>query len=153
MKTINWTSALDMKCVELKKFCSAAKIAEILFGDVGLRNAVIGRMHRKNLMPVRVKKMPEQKPVITQKIPAILFTVKKHKTEHTVNACGVRPIDIEAHSCRWPIGDPKSPTFRFCGVEKELGSYCVNHHRIAYTAAKPRQRVDKSIPEIVQVSA
>lgn len=65
----------------------------------------------------------------------------------------ISPHQITSLGCRWPIGDPKSPTFRFCGVEKERGSYCVDHYRIAYTAAKPRQRVDKSIPEIVQVSA
>ena len=36
--------------------------------------------------------------------------------------------DLEPHHCRWPIGDPQSSNFRFCGKRRRLGaSYCQEH--------------------------
>ena len=35
--------------------------------------------------------------------------------------------------CRWPVGDPRSPDFRFCGCNAHEGlPYCVDHARVAY---------------------
>lgn len=41
------------------------------------------------------------------------------------------------HPCRWPIGDPKMPDFRFCGAEAKADGddfkpYCEEHCRLAY---------------------
>lgn len=33
---------------------------------------------------------------------------------------------LGVHACKWPIGDPKSPEFSFCGRHAE-GRYCVAH--------------------------
>src|SRR3990167_2127547 len=36
-------------------------------------------------------------------------------------------------SCRWPLGDPKSQDFQFCGAQKVEGlSYCPRHAVLAY---------------------
>jgi len=50
-------------------------------------------------------------------------------------------IDIDAHQCRWPIGDPGSPEFYFCGGDttNEL-PYCAYHCRVAYQPATDRRR-------------
>lgn len=41
--------------------------------------------------------------------------------------------ELDARTCRWPIGDPQSPDFRFCGAPTEPGQvYCVNCARKAY---------------------
>lgn len=38
---------------------------------------------------------------------------------------GVKPLDLESHHCRWPIGDPRSPDFVHCGNPKMNGRpYC-----------------------------
>jgi GcrA cell cycle regulator len=38
---------------------------------------------------------------------------------------------LQPHDCRWTIGDPQHPDFRFCGARKEPGrSYC-SYHRAA----------------------
>lgn len=35
--------------------------------------------------------------------------------------------------CRWPIGDPGTESFHFCGAPKDLlGSYCPEHHARAF---------------------
>lgn len=41
--------------------------------------------------------------------------------------------DLEEHHCRFPINDPRTPEFRYCGGVKVLSqSYCSEHCRIAY---------------------
>src|SRR5262249_60544723 len=42
-------------------------------------------------------------------------------------------IDIADRQCRWPIGDPASTDFLFCGNDAINGfTYCLGHARMAY---------------------
>jgi GcrA cell cycle regulator len=36
---------------------------------------------------------------------------------------------LGAHACKWPIGDPKSPDFSFCGRQAD-GRYCALHEQL-----------------------
>jgi len=48
-------------------------------------------------------------------------------------------VNLESHDCRWPIGDPREPHFRFCGSLQRPGyPYCEHHCRIAFNPAKQR---------------
>lgn len=50
-------------------------------------------------------------------------------------------IDLDATCCRWPIGDPLSPDFFYCGGKAWPGlPYCTGHARIAYQPAGDRRR-------------
>lgn len=41
--------------------------------------------------------------------------------------------DLDNHTCRWPIGDPKDDNFHFCGKKVRLGqTYCEEHATVAY---------------------
>jgi GcrA cell cycle regulator len=41
--------------------------------------------------------------------------------------------EIRQDACRWPIGDPTSEEFVYCGVQTAKGrSYCAGHCRMAY---------------------
>jgi GcrA cell cycle regulator len=41
--------------------------------------------------------------------------------------------EIREDACRWPIGDPTSEEFVYCGVQTAKGrSYCAGHCRMAY---------------------
>ncbi len=41
--------------------------------------------------------------------------------------------EIRQDACRWPIGDPTSEDFVYCGVQTAKGrSYCAGHCRMAY---------------------
>lgn len=40
---------------------------------------------------------------------------------------------LSSYLCRWPVGDPDSPDFRFCLAPSNGGNYCTHHHKIAYT--------------------
>ena len=40
----------------------------------------------------------------------------------------------DRNKCSWPIGDPRSPDFKFCGEPIEEGKpYCTSHCKMAYT--------------------
>jgi GcrA cell cycle regulator len=72
----------------------------------------------------------------------------KSETESTPRRIRVRLIDtdtevtlmeLEPHHCRFPLGDPKRPDFRFCGCRRvETKPYCPAH--IAITVQPPYSR-------------
>jgi GcrA cell cycle regulator len=48
--------------------------------------------------------------------------------------------DIREFACRWPLGDPRSGEFAYCGLTPAKGqSYCVGHCRMAYRPPQARQ--------------
>ncbi|CAH1652938.1 MULTISPECIES: GcrA family cell cycle regulator [unclassified Chelatococcus] len=50
-------------------------------------------------------------------------------------------MELRESMCRWPMGDPTTPEFRFCGARSELGMpYCSHHARIAYQPVADRRR-------------
>jgi GcrA cell cycle regulator len=59
-----------------------------------------------------------------------------------IGARAVRLVEARDHDCRWPIGDPVSENFRFCGFDAVAnGPYCRRHSAIAYQAApRPLRR-------------
>jgi GcrA cell cycle regulator len=50
-------------------------------------------------------------------------------------------FDLRDGMCRWPIGEPGTPEFRFCGARVPgAGPYCGDHMRIAYTTPAEQKR-------------
>ena len=50
-------------------------------------------------------------------------------------------LTLGAHMCKWPIGDPASDSFSFCGRRSEAdGPYCVQHASVAYQPQQQRKR-------------
>lgn len=47
--------------------------------------------------------------------------------------------DLKACHCRWPLGDPKSPSFGFCGRPTVDGRYCAEHARRSRDGLTPEQ--------------
>jgi GcrA cell cycle regulator len=50
--------------------------------------------------------------------------------------------ELRESMCRWPIGDPAQPEFRFCGAKKlpGQGPYCACHASVAYQTHHDRRR-------------
>jgi GcrA cell cycle regulator len=47
--------------------------------------------------------------------------------------------DIRESACRWPLGDPRSGDFAYCGLTPVEGqSYCAGHCRMAYRSPHAR---------------
>jgi GcrA cell cycle regulator len=118
------------------------------------RNAVIGKIHRLGLSsgrpagasarancPPRARhsRGPTQRRLLRlayarTPLDEILSAVVVIST----HPCSL--IDIDAHQCRWPIGDPVSTNFLFCGNDAIAGfTYCLGHARMAYRTTASRR--------------
>ena len=165
MKIYNWT---DDRVEKLKKLwesgLSASQIAAELDGIT--RNAVIGKVHRLGLSGRARKSFssaaPRQRKVNTR--PPVNFG-RKPRTRSAGNTAlaavfaaeadpvteiedNVIPIvqrrtlyELREGDCKWPIGEPGSPDFAFCGGRAiEEYPYCAHHCRIAYQPPSDRRR-------------
>ncbi len=71
--------------------------------------------------PRRIEPAPHQQPPAPS-----LPTVREEPGSATV-------LTLGAHMCKWPIGDPSTDGFTFCGRRTgEEGPYCNEHARVAY---------------------
>ena len=52
-------------------------------------------------------------------------------------------MELRESMCRWPLGDPAAPDFRYCGGDAPIGAgpYCRFHSRIAYQPTQSRNRI------------
>jgi GcrA cell cycle regulator len=52
----------------------------------------------------------------------------------------LRLEDIRESACRWPLGDPRSRDFAYCGLTPVGGqSYCAGHCQMAYRSPQARR--------------
>ena len=50
-------------------------------------------------------------------------------------------LQLNEHTCKWPIGDPLQPDFYFCGQHSDEGRpYCEFHSRRAYHQIEKKKR-------------
>jgi GcrA cell cycle regulator len=50
-------------------------------------------------------------------------------------------MELREYMCRWPMGDPTTAEFRFCGARSITGlPYCNHHAQIAYQPSADRRR-------------
>ena len=112
------------------------------------KNSIVGKVHRLNLKarPSPIKKK-EQEPNIEstpQKEEKAKAPIKSIKTVDIKNiniasdnckkkdSC-LKLTELDNHTCRWPIGDPRDDNFCFCGKAIRSGqTYCEEHSAIAY---------------------
>ena len=140
---------------------SASQIAKQLGGVT--RNAVIGKVHRLGLsgraspsQPTRPTFKAPRPPRPVVAAPPVQRRIAERTTGQTAVEQPPRPADyveapgvatvltLGAHMCKWPIGDPSTDGFTFCGRRSgDDGPYCVDHARIAY---QPQQSRKKSSP-------
>ena len=146
---------------------SASQISTILGGGV-TRNAVIGKVHRLGLAgrpkvssvataPVRSSRVrvPQQhlRPQIVQRQRSVGNTALDYShnyeidTEQDVDCNVVLPmslkvtiVDLKEAMCKWPLGDPATPEFRYCGASSIEAPYCSFHARLAYQPTQERRR-------------
>ena len=130
---------------------SAREIAARL-GNGYTRSAILGKAHRLKL-PGRsaptsdrqsqrrqnqLNKAPKKPPVF--KVEPFVAAV--------VNETPTRKLEtLEAGECRWPIGEPGTEAFGFCGCKAVMGlPYCESHRKRAYRTFDviPRKDTDKT---------
>lgn len=119
---------------------SASKTAEALneeFGTKYTRSAVLGKAHRAKLLVCSRDEHPGGRPFGSK---------NKHPHQRHDYTAGPELADasipfaqrktlfkLEMHDCRWPVGDPCSRDFFFCGGKAlETAPYCAGHAKRAY---------------------
>jgi GcrA cell cycle regulator len=146
---------------------SASQISGQL-GHGVTRNAVIGKVHRLGLAgrakapsstaaPPRAASAPRMPPrpasggarTVVRGATALalaaeptLDTRPVFQEDDVVVPMSLRVtiIDLKEAMCRWPLGDPTSSEFRYCGSPAASGPYCAHHGKLAYQPVQDRRR-------------
>ena len=93
-------------------------------------------------------KQPAQKPVAkasetkitmpraSSKASAKNLAMHQRIIQHSLEMANLKP-----NQCRWPIGDPDSEHFHFCGETVFVGKpYCYEHCKQAYQFTPPKKK-------------
>jgi GcrA cell cycle regulator len=150
---VGWT---DERVELLKKLwldgLSASQIAKQLGGVT--RNAVIGKVHRLGLSGRAAPSQPTRPTFKAPRAPRPTPAPQPRRVEAHAPAPAqplapfiaeepgsATVLTLGAHMCKWPIGDPATDDFSFCGRRSEAdGPYCPSHARIAYQPQQTRKR-------------
>ncbi|MFI4933903.1 MAG: GcrA family cell cycle regulator [Caulobacterales bacterium] len=152
---MGWT---DERVEILKKLwldgLSASQIAKQLGGVT--RNAVIGKVHRLGLSGRAAPSHPSRpafkaprapRPMTMQPARPRSLEPRAHHvpvvrpTPYVEMPGTATVLTLGAHMCKWPIGDPASDDFSFCGRRaSDEGPYCVDHARVAYQPPQARKK-------------
>jgi len=167
MTVLTWS---EDRVEQLKKLWEAGLSASQIAAELGnvTRNAVIGKVHRLGLSgrakspssaaPRPRKARPAQHMMRVSRPVSRGNTALAHAYEieneaepeliDNIIPIGQRRtiLELNEQTCRWPVGDPGSGDFFFCGGNTLGGlPYCAYHSRVAYQPASDRRR-DKRPP-------
>jgi GcrA cell cycle regulator len=149
---MSWT---DERVEQLKKLWSDGLSASQIAAELGgiTRNAVIGlsgRAKSASSTSPRVRKprspMLRMGRIRGNTALAHAYQLDAEATPELIE--NIIPIgqrrnilELTEQTCRWPIGDPGSSEFFFCGGNTISGlPYCAYHSRVAYQPAGERRR-------------
>jgi len=128
----------------LKRLALEGRSASVIAAELGAasRNAVIGKANRIGIKlnggggasaaggyRARLATIPRPKPAWS------------FADSEVGEMRRVRFEEIREFACRWPLGDPRSENFAYCGLTPVKGrSYCAGHCRMAYRPPETRTR-------------
>ncbi len=165
---MTWT---DERVELLKKLWADGLSASQIAGELGgiTRNAVIGKVHRLGLSG-RAKSPSSGAPRARKPRSHMLRVARPSMRGNTALALAydtepelepevideVIPMEqrrtllqLNEDTCRWPVGDPSSADFFFCGGKPVTSlPYCAHHCRVAYQPATDRRRDRRPVRQI-----
>lgn len=161
-----WT---DERVELLTKLWASGKSASQIAAQIGgvTRNAVIGKVHRLGLSgrgkvkaaaparprrpasakaetaaaPVRPALRAVASDVLVEKVQPVAVVAPVANEVAIPPSERVALVDLRDSMCRWPIGDPTTAEFGFCGASAPSAlPYCAHHCQIAYQPVADRRR-------------
>lgn len=152
-----WT---EERVEELKKLWAEGHSASQIAARMGgvTRNAVIGKVHRLGLSGRAAPAKP--KSLIAPQGPEEVEAPRPERSEPrplrpvlrdlpSISETGIDRATVASignDQCKWPIGDPATDDFHFCGQAATGGKpYCAYHTQLAFqptVAKKDRKRSD-----------
>jgi len=120
------------------------------------KNAVVGKAHRLNLpaRPSPIRRVPGEKParraavkrVVGPTLAALDSVARQPVPTPPRQPVVLRPVPAQPRpagrvsSCCWPLGEPGTPEFRFCGDPTVPAKpYCEDHVALAYVKVRDRR--------------
>lgn len=96
------------------------------------------KVTKKAVKETKAPKVKEEKKVIKT---ASKKTKKDLALHELMIQHALQMASLKSDQCRWPIGDPDSDKFHFCGEKVFAGKpYCYEHCRMAYQFAPPKKK-------------
>lgn len=84
----------------------------------------------------KVKETEKNTVAKTAKVDVKNLAMHQRIIQHSLEMANLKP-----NQCRWPIGDPDSEHFHFCGETVFVGKpYCYEHCKQAYQFAPPKKK-------------
>lgn len=172
---MDWT---DERIERLKQLAAEGLGARQIAAELGgvTRNAVIGKLHRLKRVgaPPRQVKPVLQKPDLPPRPKAQRLTAssapaaasqtataplaqartsREDRDGFTLDeAPGAATFQtLGGHMCRWPIGDPATADFSFCGEGQTMGSYCARHAQLAFRPPPTRQQQTREFRRLMSL--
>ena len=143
-----WT---DEKVEELRKLWDKGLTANEIAKVLGVtKNAIVGKVHRLCLKarpsPIKPKgeetdaEIAKSEDIVVEEIEETEIEVLPEavaepevSVSQSETGAKIRLVDLDSHTCRWPIGDPRDEDFGFCGKKVRTGqTYCDEHAAMAY---------------------
>ena len=120
-----------------KKVGRPAKTVKIVAKKEKTKKAVAVKQ-AKTTVNKKTKSEVKEKPVIKTASKKTKKDLALHELliQHALQMANLKP-----NQCRWPIGDPDSDNFHFCGETVFSGKpYCYEHCRQAYQFTPPKKK-------------
>ncbi|MBV8911860.1 MAG: GcrA cell cycle regulator [Acetobacteraceae bacterium] len=120
------------------------------------KNAVVGKAHRLNLpaRPSPIRRVSSEKParrsapkrIVGPTLPTLDSVARQPVPTPPRQPVVLRPVPPQPRpagrvsSCCWPLGEPGTPEFRFCGDPTVPAKpYCEEHVALAYVKVRDRR--------------
>ena len=148
-----WT---DDRVELLKKLWSEGLSASQIANKMGgvTRNAVIGKVHRLGLSGRATPAKPRSSRIAPRRpsIAKIPYRPEPPELRNIPEPEFLEPLVLDTgdnatvstlsnNMCKWPIGDPASDEFHFCGQSSSSSKpYCAYHARLAFQPSHKRER-------------
>ncbi len=155
----------DERVEQLKKLWEAGLSASQIAAELGnvTRNGVIGKVHRLGLSGrAKVHSSATPRPRKARRAQHMMHVSRPMSRGNTALAAAfevelesdpvaydnvvpmtqrVTLLQLDESNCHWPVGDPTSEDFFFCGGTSLTSfPYCAHHSRVAYQPAADRRR-------------
>lgn len=122
--------AVEAKAASTKKAAAkgAAKVAD--------KKSTVKATAPKVVVKEPANKKSEAKSAASGKNAAKNLAMHQRIIQHSLEMANLKP-----NQCRWPIGDPDSEHFHFCGETVFVGKpYCYEHCKQAYQFTPPKKK-------------
>ncbi len=131
-KTTKSVKKTETKRVAPKKVDKKAPISPVKKANVAASKTVKAKPAPKEKTIAK----PVPKKTVGHAIAGKGISVHQRMVQHALEMANLKP-----NQCRWPIGDPDSENFHFCGQPVFVGKpYCYEHCKQAYQFTPPKKK-------------